>query len=137
MAASRSLLKGKQYFEGERSILCRVDGVPYTQELLPSYGGLLGTSGSNTSAGISNPLAFINPSDIESITVLKDADATAIYGSQSAANGAILITTKRGKAGGTRLDINEQNGWGSITKKIAFDEYASVSRDAILSKGET
>ncbi len=53
--------------------------------------------------------------DIESITVLKDADATAIYGSR-AANGALLITTKKGKAGKTKTDVNLQQGWGHITR---------------------
>src|SRR5690606_11071901 len=48
--------------------------------------------------GIEQPIALINPNDIESISVLKDASSTAIYGSR-AANGVILVTTKRGKAG--------------------------------------
>ena len=51
---------------------------------------------------IKNPLNFINPQDIESIEVLKDADATAIYGSRGA-NGVVLITTKKGKSGKTFL----------------------------------
>jgi TonB-dependent starch-binding outer membrane protein SusC len=79
-----------------------VDGVPY-----PQY-QLLGTS----PAGGGNPLDFINPQDIESISVLKDADATAIYGSR-AASGAILITTKKGVSGKTRVDVNVQEGAAS------------------------
>lgn len=96
-----------------------IDGVPYTSQLLPNLGNILGTS---QSAGLSegnngNPLSFINPQDIESIEVLKDADATAIYGSR-AGNGAILITTKKGKAGPTRLDFNLQTGIGEVTRKL-------------------
>src|ERR1700722_9885555 len=78
-----------------------VDGVPYSSQLPASplninlYGG--------------SPLNFINSYDIESIEVLKDADATAIYGSR-AANGAILITTKKAKAGTMKFDVNIKSG---------------------------
>ena len=62
-----------------------------------------------TSRTSTNALAYINPNDIESIEVLKDAAAAAIYGSQ-AANGVVLITTKRGKVGKTRLTLNYYQG---------------------------
>ncbi len=58
----------------------------------------------------SNPLASINPADIESIEVLKDAASAAIYGAQ-AANGIVLVTTKRGKSGATKIDFNIQEGF--------------------------
>ena len=63
-------------------------------------GGTLGTNGSGVEGGTTakNPLIFLNPTDIESITVLKDASAAAIYGSRGA-NGVILITTKQGRGG--------------------------------------
>jgi TonB-linked SusC/RagA family outer membrane protein len=64
--------------------------------------------GQSTQAS-SNPLASINPNDIESVEVLKDAAAAAIYGAQ-AANGVIIVTTKKGKKGKTSLDINIQRG---------------------------
>ena len=67
---------------------------------------------SNGNGGIS-PFSILNPADIESIEILKDADATAIYGSRGA-NGVILITTKKGKAGATRLDINLYSGFGAL-----------------------
>ncbi|WP_448698165.1 SusC/RagA family TonB-linked outer membrane protein [Mucilaginibacter sp. AW1-3] len=99
-----------------------IDGVPYVSQLLPNLGSnILGTSAAvpgnffNNQAG--NPLSFINPDDIESISVLKDADATAIYGSR-AANGAILITTKKGRPGPTRVDINFQQGLGQTDRKL-------------------
>lgn len=90
-----------------------VDGVPFVQEnLSTTVGTQVGHSGINA-GGYGSPLNFINPDDIESISVLKDADATAIYGSQ-AANGAILITTKKGKAGQTQININLQQGEGRV-----------------------
>jgi TonB-dependent starch-binding outer membrane protein SusC len=98
-----------------------VDGVPYVSQLLPNLGDILGNS---RSAGLSptnngNPLSFLSPSDIESIDILKDADATAIYGSR-AANGAILITTKKGKAGQSKIDLSVQQGWGRIDQRVAL-----------------
>ena len=57
-----------------------------------------------------NPLNFINPSDIESVEVLKDASSSAIYGAQ-AANGVILITTKKGKVGKPTININVSPVW--------------------------
>ncbi len=99
-----------------------VNGVPYPTDI-PSGGGNmspLGYSGeiqNGSQTGTGSALSLINPSDIESIDVLKDADATAIYGSR-AANGAILITTKKGKAGKMSLDINMQQGWGKLTRRL-------------------
>src|SRR5687767_15736153 len=65
----------------------------------------------NSSTGGGDPLNFINPQDIESIDVLKDASATAIYGSRGA-NGVIIITTKRGKAGVSILGRSEERRVG-------------------------
>lgn len=121
-----------------------IDGVPYTNLLLPSVTAAnLGYSGepslSFQNQTVSNPLSFINPSDIESISVLKDADATAIYGSK-AANGAILITTKKGKAGDTRVTFNLQNGWGSIAKKMKMlntEQYLALRKEAFANSGAT
>jgi TonB-linked SusC/RagA family outer membrane protein len=92
-----------------------IDGVPYTSQLLSNYGSILGYSGNTGLSG--NPLSFINSADIESISVLKDADATAIYGSRGA-NGVILITTKKGKSGQARVDVNMQTGWGKVTRML-------------------
>ncbi|WP_161964228.1 SusC/RagA family TonB-linked outer membrane protein [Chitinophaga flava] len=87
-----------------------VDGVPYSaQSLSPNLSFVL--------AGGASPLSYINPNDIESITVLKDADATAIYGSR-AANGAILITTKKGKSGMARVNFDLQTGWSKAPRRL-------------------
>jgi TonB-dependent starch-binding outer membrane protein SusC len=72
-----------------------------------------GSSGSNND----NPLASINPSDIVSMDVLKDASATAIYGSR-AANGVIMITTKRGKKGESQITYDGYTGWQEMPKKL-------------------
>jgi TonB-dependent SusC/RagA subfamily outer membrane receptor len=64
-----------------------------------------------------NPLASINPSDIVSMDVLKDASATAIYGAR-ASNGVIMITTKRGKAGEATITYDGYVGWQEQAKKL-------------------
>lgn len=119
-----------------------IDGIPYTSQLLPTLNGILGGSGgpviNNVSSGSGNPLSFINPGDIESIDILKDADATAIYGSR-AANGAILITTKKGKAGQTKVNINVQNGWGKVTRKLELlntQQYLQMRNEAHENENE-
>lgn len=75
----------------------------------------IGTAGSN--AGGMNPLAGINPSEIESIEVLKDAAATAIYGSQ-ASDGVILITTKRGKPGAPTISYQHYTGFQRLIQRL-------------------
>jgi TonB-dependent starch-binding outer membrane protein SusC len=64
-----------------------------------------------------SPLSTINPNDIESVEVLKDASAAAIYGAR-AANGVVLITTKRGKSGATRVDFESYYGVQNVSKKL-------------------
>lgn len=113
-----------------------IDGVPYASQVLPTLTDVLGGSGNtstSTPSGGGNPLSYINPSDIESIDVLKDADATAIFGSR-AANGAIMITTKKGKRGQTKVDINMQSGWGHIARSLNVlntQQYLQMRREAI------
>lgn len=101
-----------------------IDGVPFTSTPLTS---------SAISGGIAggNPLSAINPNDIESIEVLKDADATAIYGSRGA-NGVVLITTKRGKAGKPKLDINMYQGVGKVAHfmdLLTTDQYLTMRKE--------
>ena len=78
-----------------------------------------------------NPLSMLNPNDIESIDVLKDASATAIYGSRGA-NGVIMITTKKGKAGVQQLNYGYSIGFSTAAKKLDMlsgDEYRKVCTD--------
>jgi TonB-dependent starch-binding outer membrane protein SusC len=110
-----------------------VDGVPYASDFLGNTlmrDAIPGGGGSTFN--------YINPNDIESITILKDADATAIYGSR-AANGAILITTKKGKVGKTKLNLNLQNGWGNIDHKLDFlntQQYLQLRKEAYINAGQ-
>jgi TonB-linked SusC/RagA family outer membrane protein len=72
----------------------------------------------NTSQGVdTNPLNFLNPNDIESIDVLKDASATAVYGSR-ASNGVVVITTKKGRAGKTEMNLSASAAWSTMSNKI-------------------
>jgi TonB-linked SusC/RagA family outer membrane protein len=90
----------------------------------------------------SNALAGINPNDIESITVLKDAAATALYGSR-AGNGVILITTKKGKAGKSKLRIDAETGFGStaffndLAKPLNRDQYFTLTKEGLVNAGAT
>ena len=115
-----------------------IDGIPFTSQLLSGGNSILdGVSGLGGVGG--NPLNFINPADIESIDVLKDADATAIYGSR-AANGAILITTKKGKSGDLRVIANLQNGWGNVSRKLDLlnnQQYLEMRHEALKNDGRT
>lgn len=85
-----------------------VDGVP----IIAGSFAQVGVGGQQT-----NALADINPADIESMEVLKDASTTAIYGSR-AANGVVLITTKSGAAGRTKINFNTSYGFNEIIKKV-------------------
>ncbi len=105
-----------------------IDGVPYQSSLLTNL---------NTVLGGGNPLSYINPNDIESISILKDADATAIYGSR-AANGAILITTKKAKPGAAKVNLNIQQGWGIVTRKLDMlntPQYLEMRREGLKNDG--
>ncbi|HVU94330.1 MAG TPA: SusC/RagA family TonB-linked outer membrane protein [Puia sp.] len=120
-----------------------IDGVPLTVlELggMSSYqGGSSGfiQNGVFSPAGGQSPFFSLNPADIESIEVLKDADATAIYGSRGA-NGVILITTKKGKAGKTKFDLSLTQGMSKVTRHWAMlntTQYLQMRREAFKNDG--
>ncbi|WP_182514235.1 TonB-dependent receptor [Rufibacter quisquiliarum] len=97
-----------------------VDGVQINSE--DDAGGTVGT----------NPLSFLNPNDIESIEVLKDAAAASIYGAQ-AANGVVLITTKSGDEGPTKISVNMYRGFASplpLIKMMDSQQYLDVRMEA-------
>ncbi|WP_369753941.1 SusC/RagA family TonB-linked outer membrane protein [Flavobacterium sp. WC2409] len=111
-----------------------VDGVPYSSQSL----GSVMTSG-NILAGSASPLNNINPSDIESMEVLKDADATAIYGSRGS-NGVVLITTKKGKQGKTKFDMTAYSSFGKRTRTMDLlntPQYLSMRKEAFANDGIT
>ncbi len=108
-----------------------VDGVQV------AIGGIDGTNGSMASQGSQNALASINPNDIESIEVLKDAAAAAIYGAQ-AANGVVLINTKRGKKGKTNVRVSVQEGIVqplNLYDVMDASQLAAIKRDAYINAG--
>ncbi|WP_276089826.1 SusC/RagA family TonB-linked outer membrane protein [Pedobacter sp. JY14-1] len=105
-----------------------IDGVPYPSTKLVSTG---------QPGDIGHPMNFINPQDIESIEVLKDAAATSIYGSR-AQNGAILITTKKGKFGKAKIDFNLQTGFGRVAKQLDLmdtKQYVAMRKEAFSNDG--
>lgn len=113
-----------------------IDGVPYASQMLIGISSFQGRHGAG---GTGNPLSYINPADIESIEILKDADATSIYGSRAAA-GAILITTKKGKAGKTQVDFNIQKGWSKVGRFLDLlntPQYIAMRREAKKNDGES
>lgn len=133
-------VQGQNSITGGNDPLFVIDGVPFLSQLPAGVGigSILGTGAvSNGAASYGNPFSYLNPSDIESVEVLKDADATAIYGSR-AANGAILITTKKGKSGKTRVDVNLQSGRGKVTRKMDLlntDQYFEMRHEALKNDG--
>ncbi len=136
-------IQGKNSIQNGNDPLYIVDGVPYASQFMPQGGSnwvLGGSGGSFRIPNVNgNPLSTINPADIESIEVLKDADATAIYGSR-AANGVILITTKKGKAGDTRINLNLQAGGARIPKKMKLmnaGQHLTMRKEALANDGLT
>jgi len=96
-------------------------------------------SNSNASFTQSNPLAFLNPNDIASMEVLKDAASAAVYGAQ-AANGVVIITTKKGKAGKPTINFSAYAGVSEPIKLLDVlnsQEWYSVRREAYLNSGNS
>ena len=104
-----------------------IDGIPVINENI------------GNESTTSTPLSGINPQDIEDITVLKDASATAIYGSRGA-NGVIIITTKKGKAGKAKISFNIQTGVSDVSlsdkiKPLNSAEYTELMREGLINAG--
>ncbi|MDI9365198.1 MAG: SusC/RagA family TonB-linked outer membrane protein [Flavobacterium sp.] len=112
-SANTIKIRGNSAVTGTGAPLYVIDGVALDGR--SARPGLNAQNLGNTPAG--NPLNFLNPSDIASMDVLKDAAATAIYGSR-AAYGVVLITTKRGQSGQPKIDFGGSAGVSSIAKKI-------------------
>ncbi|HET6543495.1 MAG TPA: SusC/RagA family TonB-linked outer membrane protein [Chryseolinea sp.] len=132
-------IRGTSSVLGGNQPLYVVDGVPITNDDIGN--------GSASGAGATparNPLNFLNPNDIASMDVLKDASATAIYGSRGA-NGVVMITTKQGRSGTPKLDFSIQVGVSKISEKYdlleregfldAYEKYNGATARAALDKG--
>lgn len=123
-------IRGVSSVTGVNDPLFIVDGIPVSS----------GDYSRNTNT--TNTLAGINPNDIESVTVLKDAAATAIYGSRAAA-GVILITTKKGRAGKTKLFVDAEQGksdiafQGKLSKPLNSQQYLDLTKEGLVNAGAT
>lgn len=110
-----------------------IDGVPYASDPI-------GVGYTATVMPLpTSPLNNFNPGDIESIEILKDADATAIYGSRGA-NGVVLLTTKKGKAGKTTFSANLQRGTAQVTRfanLMKTEQYLEMRKEAFANDGIT
>ncbi|MDR1408424.1 MAG: TonB-dependent receptor [Tannerella sp.] len=129
-AFASTTIRGRGSANSGTEPLFVVDGVPlYTDQM----GGWSGMEVS--------PMANINPNDIESVTVLKDATATAIYGAR-AANGVIVISTKKGKQGKTRFNFSAKYGQTFVAqvdpeyRMVNLDKYKEVWTDAYINSGD-
>lgn len=123
-------LRGINSIANGNDPLIIVDGIPYPSQ---SLNGIIG-GGAGTSTSSLNSL---NPHDIESIEVLKDADATAIYGSRGA-NGVILINTVKGKGGKTSVTASLYNAWGRSSRKMKLlgtPDYITMRKEAFANDG--
>lgn len=108
-----------------------IDGVPFSSDVIGN------SQTSTTLPSPTSPLNTINPSDIESIEILKDADATAIYGSRGA-NGVVLIATKKGKSGKTQYAASVSTAAGQLTKTMELlntQQYLSIRKQAFTNDG--
>lgn len=130
-----------QYVPTRNNPLFIIDGVPFNSASLTISGlagGAVGNPDFGNNAGLS-PFNNLNPADIESIEVLKDADATAIYGSRGA-NGVILITTRKGKSGKTQFDFDASSGFGKVVHMIPMmntEQYLTMRSEAFANDGKT
>ncbi|MGD2035551.1 MAG: SusC/RagA family TonB-linked outer membrane protein, partial [Bacteroidales bacterium] len=124
-------IRGANSIRSNTMPLYVVDGVPLDiQNTSPD--GAIG-NGINTASSPTNPLGFINPDDIESIDVLKDASAAAIYGARGA-NGVVIITTKKGKEGQAQISYSGWVSMSSLPKKIdvlSAEEYQRFREDSL------
>lgn len=131
-AGSTIRVRGGASLNASNDPLIVLDGVPLEQ------GGISGNS--------SNFLSMINPADIESMTVLKDASSTAIYGSR-ASNGVIIITTKKGQQGGLKINFNTTNSLQTRAQMVdmlshddfvnVINQYGTDNQKSLLGNGNT
>src|SRR6218665_490182 len=130
-------IRGRNFIDGSNLPLYIVDGVPYIGDDIKQQ-----TQNDNVIRGAqksTSPLNIINPNDIESIEILKDADATAIYGSRGA-NGVVLITTKKGKSGKTEFTVTTNSGVSEVAhmiKTLDTPTYLNMLQTALDNNGDT
>lgn len=132
---SNVVIRGVSTLTSQRNPLYIIDGIPFNATGENPVGYV-----TNGVLGLPDALSFINPTDIESIEILKDADATAIYGTRGA-NGVILITTKKGQSGKIKVSAGYSATVGYVANRIDYlstPEYLALRRKAYesdLAKG--
>ena len=129
-------IRGAASITGSNQPLFVVDGYPLSSDIDAKES--LGVDSDIASTPGDNLLSFINPADIESVEILKDASSTAIYGSR-ASNGVVLITTKRGKSGWDNITYNFRTDVSQLPKTIDVlntDDYLSYVNEAYLNSGQ-
>ncbi|MFT3947744.1 MAG: TonB-dependent receptor [Agriterribacter sp.] len=110
-------IRGVGSVSADNTPLYVIDGVP-----VDNSASSFGAQGGDWSGMVNtptNPMAFINPADIQSIDILKDASATAIYGSRGS-NGVVIITTKSGIKGRAQIGVNVSTGWQNVSHKMSM-----------------
>jgi TonB-linked SusC/RagA family outer membrane protein len=125
-------IRGTNSLLGNNEPLYVIDGFPIVNDNRSRAGGWEGQQSLNT-------LSNLNPADIESIQVLKDASATAIYGSR-AANGVIIITTKKGRSGNAMVDFEYSHTWSTAKapyELCGVEDYARIENESIINTGGT
>jgi TonB-linked SusC/RagA family outer membrane protein len=127
-------IRGSNSFLGGTEPLYVIDGVPFNN----NSSGSTPTSIGDDEKSTLNAMSFLNPNDIETIDILKDASATAIYGSRGA-NGVVLITTRKGKNGKDKIEANFTYGLAQVSKKLDVlnaSEYAAYQNLAYLNSNK-
>lgn len=124
-------IRGGNSIQASNEPLFVIDGIP----IFPSNATF---APGNTGGQAQNALANLNPGDIESMEVLKDASATAIYGSRGA-NGVVIITTKRGKSGATNVDVENYYGIQQVARQLPLlnaAEFAEIANESRVNRSQ-
>lgn len=137
-SAMKVRIRGTTSLSANSEPLYVIDGIPVESgEISTSQPGSTIGNRNLQLAHNTNVLASINPNDIESMEILKDASATAIYGSRGS-NGVVLITTKKGKIGKTQVNVSRSSGLSEATHKIDYlnnNEYITLAQEAWFNSG--
>ena len=124
-------IRGGNSIQASNEPLFVIDGIP----IFPSNATF---APGNAGGQAQNALANLNPGDIESMEVLKDASATAIYGSRGA-NGVVIITTKRGKSGATNVDVENYYGIQQVARQLPLlnaAEFAEIANESRVNRSQ-
>lgn len=133
-------IRGVNSLNSGQQPLYIIDGIPFNMidQSVPATNDVNSFGIFAANSGVS-PFSVINPNDIERMDILKDADATAIYGTK-AANGVVLITTKKARGGKTKVDVNVYRGEGRVTRYVPMmntQQYLAMRREAYKNDGLT